>query len=343
MPIKDNRLIDWAIQQTRTHYAGEIALLLEHNSYALPEDRGLRYVNTIISDAQPLVGLARTFIIGGIGYDFWQRSWESFERDAEARSYFLNVLAEADILYARNEADRQRFLYLRAKLFSNLADFSYMYQRGLEWLQNAMELYKVMAFETGLCQMRKAAGTIAEYLSVAVACLNQTYFHGIDHIAELRQMKAVPEKLLAGWDEVMAASTGQALQEISHRMIREVRAFFEERDPRPKPVPAPDYPFLASWYQECSYYFRRLYAYCRAGDFRLAFQQGIVLQPDLDDLARDFAIPGLDILTWFDPAGLDVFEQKARQAEQNIVQAILAAGVSIDASDTVEEFLAKNP
>ena len=51
----DNRLIDWAIDETRKKYASQISLLLEHNTYCLEEDRNVRYVNTIISDADPFV------------------------------------------------------------------------------------------------------------------------------------------------------------------------------------------------------------------------------------------------------------------------------------------------
>lgn len=342
MKTTDNRLVEWAVEQAKTKYAGEIAILLEHNTYSLESDRSVRYVNTIISDAEPPVGLARTFIINGIGYDFWQRSWESFERDAEAKSYFLTVLAQADILYARSEADRQRFLYLRAKLMSNLADFPYMYQRGLEWLSNAMELYKTMAFETGICKIRKAAGNIADYLAVAVACFNQTYFRGIDHMAELRELRLIPERFLQDYEEMVEAKTERALKEISFRMIQAARDFFREKDTR-KPLPTvPDYQYLAVWYQECSYYFRRLYAYCGQNDASLAFQQAYKLQPDLDDLARDYQIDGLDVLSYFDAENLAAFAREAKKAETRIVDAIHAHKIPIDAYDTVEDFLAQN-
>lgn len=343
MQTTDNRLVDWAIEQTKSKYADEIAILLEHNTYSLESDRRVRYVNTIISDAEPPVGLARTFIINGIGYDFWQRSWESFERDAEAKTYFLTVLAQADILYARSEADRQRFLYLRAKLMSNLADFPYMYQRGLEWVANAMVLYKTMVFETGICKIRKAAGNISDYLSVAIACLNQTYFRGIDHIAELREFRMLPESFLPDYEKMLTAGNEQTLKEISFRMIQTVRDFFREKDIR-KPIHnIVNIPDLAAWYQECSYYFRRLYAYCEQNNASLAFQQAYKLQPDLDDLMRDYQINGLDILSYFDAKNLAAFAKEARKAENRIVDTIHAHNIRIDSYNTVEDFLAQNP
>jgi len=118
---KDNRLVDWAIHEAQTRCRDEVSLLLEHNSYCLEQDRSVRYVNTIISDAKHWCSLARTFIINGIGYDFNQVAWESFERDAQGRDSYPCVLADSQVLYSKNEAELQRFLYLRAKFFAHLA------------------------------------------------------------------------------------------------------------------------------------------------------------------------------------------------------------------------------
>ena len=125
-------------------------------------------------------------------------------------------------------------------------------------------------------------------------------------------------------------------------MIQAARDFFREKDTR-KPLPTvPDYQYLAVWYQECSYYFRRLYAYCGQNDASLAFQQAYKLQPDLDDLARDYQIDGLDVLSYFDAENLAAFAREAKKAETRIVDAIHAHKIPIDAYDTVEDFLAQN-
>lgn len=339
----DNRLIDWAIDETRKKYASQISILLEHNTYCLEEDRNVRYVNTIISDADPFVGLARTFIINGIGYDFQQRTWESFERDADAKGYYLTVLAEAKIIYSRNEADRQRFLYLRAKLMANLADFNYMFQRGLEWLDNAMELYKTMAFETGLCKMRKAVGYISDSLCMAVACLNQTYFKGFNQLEELKRMKHIPQDFLVYCQQMLQNSDEEALKSIAYRMIQTTRKLFYSMEPRIAPaVVHPDYTYVAEWYQECSYYFRRVYAFCAQGDASLAFGESFRMQTDLDDLARDFGITGLDLLTCFNAEDLAGFAQHVKLVEQRIVDAIQSNHVTIEDYASVDEFLEKN-
>ncbi|MCL2123720.1 MAG: hypothetical protein FWH34_06475 [Desulfovibrionaceae bacterium] len=338
----DNRLVEWAVNEAQTRYRNEVSLLLEHNSYCLERDRSVRYVNTIISDARPYIGLARTFIINGIGYDFNQVSWESFERDAQGRGTYPCVLADADILYSKNEAERQRFLYLRAKFFAHLADPVYMYERGLEFLNNAMDIYKTMMFEDALDKARIAASGIVHHLAIAVACYNQTYNKDYRRLEDLRAMRHVPEGFEALCGQILAAKTTGELQTLCHDLIAVTRDFFKVNDKRAHKAEAPDVQYLADWYQECSYYFRRIYHFCAQDDAWQAFSQGCGLQTDLDDIAQDFRLRGLDISAYFDADNLPAYAEKVKQAEDNIVTAIDSGGVKLDAYADVDEFLAKN-
>ncbi|KAI4453214.1 presequence protease [Holotrichia oblita] len=176
------------------------------------------------------------------GYDFNQVSWESFERDAEVKGFFVTVLADANILYSKNEADKQRFLYLRAKFNANLANPQYMFERGLEWLNNAMKIYKTLLFEDTLYKVRKAAGAIMKYLAVAIACYNQIYNKSFNRLEDLKTMKQVPNGLIEQCGQIVLESGG--------------------------------------------------------------------IQTDLKEIAKDFNLPDLDILTHFNANDLSTFAKK---------------------------------
>lgn len=340
MKRTDSRLVEWAVRETEKHYKNDVSLLLEHNTYCLEDDRNVRYVNTIISDTKPYIGLARTFIIDGIGYDFNQVSWKSFETDAEAKGYFITVLAEANILYSKNEADKQRFLYLRAKLYANLANADYMYQRGLEWLNNAMEVYKTMMFVDTFSEVRKAAHFVSDYLAMAVACYNQTYFKDYDQLKELVLMEYLPESFIEQYKQVSTTQSDSELKELAHNLIAVTRSFFAVNKKEVKNNS--DYQYLADWYQECSYYFRRIYHFCTQNDSNLAFRGICGIQSDLNDLARDYGISDLDVLASFDSGNLPAFFEKLKLAEKRIVEAITSNNIKIDEYASVDDFLAKN-
>jgi tetratricopeptide (TPR) repeat protein len=300
-------------------------------------------VNTIISDTKSRIGLARTFIINGIGYDFNQVPWESFERDAEVKGWYVTVLAEANILYSKNEADKQRFLYLRAKLNANLANPQYMYERGLECLNNAVEINKTLVFEDTLYKARNAADYIAGNLAKAVACFNQTYFSSFNWFEVLCTMKCLPDGFIDIYKRIISVKSVDELKKLSHDIILTTRYFFIANDRRiGKGSKNADYQYLADWYQECSYYFRRIYHFCFFIDPALAFSLSSGLQPDLNDLSKDFNISGLDILTWFDDTDLTAFAGQVKLAEDKIVSAINSSNVKIDSYLSVDEFLSRN-
>lgn len=340
--MTDSRLIDWAIKEVEEKYSDQVSLLLEHNFYSLKEDKHVRYVNTIISDSKEYIGLARTFIINGIGYDFNQVSWKSFERDAEGKGYYPTVLADADILYSKNDEDLQHFLYLRAKFKSNLSNSRYMYLRGLEWLNHAMEIYKTMLFESDFGIIRKAAGFVADYLAMAVACLNQTYFKSFTRLEELREMKYLPEQFIEQYKHLISLQSPQELTVISHSMIQSIRNLFQTQDPREVKNAAPDYQYLADWYQECCYYFRRIRHFCSQGDAFLAFRETCAIQADLDDLSRDFNLDGLSLLSRFDEKNLIKFSDEVHTVENIILDAITTHQIKIDSYASVDEFLSQN-
>lgn len=343
MKETDNRLIEWAINETLLHYKNQVSILLEHNTYCLEKDRNIRYINTIISDSKERIGLARTFIINGVGYDFNQVSWESFERDAEVKGYFVTVLAEANILYNKNEADKQRFLYLRAKFNANLANPVYMYERGLEWINNAMEIYNILLFEDTLYKVRKAAGFIRDYLAVAVAYFNQTYFKSFNRLEDLYLMNHIPDNFIEQYNQVSDTKSTDEIKTLCHSIIKTTRAFFISNDKRIKDSNnTPHYQYLADWYQECSYYFKRIYHFCDENKSALAFSESCGIQTDLEDIAKDFAIPELDILTYFDANDLSSYAKKVKLAENNIISAIKSNNIKIDIYSSVDEFISKN-
>ena len=66
------------------------------------------------------------------------------------------------------------------------------------------------------------------------------------------------------------------------------------------------------------------------------------LQNEVDNVGAEFGIRDVDILSAFDAENLPAFRQRAECVEQEIVAAITANGVAIEAYPSVDEFLQKN-
>ena len=92
------QLADWAIHKIESEYKDDVCLLLGHITLDPGKDQDEDGFNYYIPATSRANGLARTFIIDGIGYDLFPMSWERVERIAEVKGDNPTCLNDAEIL-----------------------------------------------------------------------------------------------------------------------------------------------------------------------------------------------------------------------------------------------------
>ena len=339
-------LADWAVRKVESEYKDDVCLLLEHRTLRLDNDQDKTSFSFYIPATSRANGLARTFIIDGIGYDLFPVPWERLERYAEVKEYNTTLLADAEVLYARTDCDGDRFASLQARLTANLQNPHLMYNRALEWLNTVLEIYQDMLFEDALSKVREGAGHICNLLSVAVACVNRTYFrHGqTNQIPELSAMKKIPAGFTDRYERIIRAKTAEEQKRLCHDLIVATKAFLGQHGENATSRPsAPDFSELATWYQELSYTWRRVYHWCDRNDPVNAYLWSCFLQDEVDTIGEEYGIADLDMLGAFEAGNLSAFRARAEAVERRIVAAIGANGVAIDSYPSVAAFLEKNP
>jgi len=338
-----NRLTEWVINKIKTEYADDIALLVAVDGYSVNGDGHGEPFDYFVPATERGNDLAQTFIIGGVGNDLYPRSWERTERTASLDDRATQCLGNARILYSRSKEDEERFLAIRQKLFTNLSDPVFIYQKALENLDVAMDLYRTMMFEDRLYKARALAGFIHYYLTISVACLNKTY---IDEwrsglIPVILKWKDLPERFVEYYQAILGASTTGELRSLSHLLIASARQFIA----RYKPAGAsdkknPDYTWLADWYQELRTTLNRIYHYCAIKNADAAFSDACNLQNELAIVCEEFSLAEMDLLGPFDALNLEPFGRRAAELEKAIVSVIESHGVKIKRYDTLDDFLA---
>jgi len=339
-------LADWAVRKVESEYKDDVCLLLEHRTLRLDADQDKTSFSFYVPATSRANGLARTFIVEGIGYDLFPVSWERLERLAEVKEHSTTLLADAEILYARTDDDRQRFTSLQARLAANLQNPHLMCNRAMEWLNTVMEVYQDMLFEDAAAKVRESAGRICDLLSVAVACVNRTYLkHGqTNQILELSAMKEIPTDFTTQYERIIRAGTAEEQKRLCHELIVTTKAFLGKQDETAtRRASAPDFSELATWYQELSYTWRRVYHWCDRNDPVNAYLWGCFLQGEVNAVGEEYEIADLDILGAFEAGNLSAFRACAEAVERRIVAAIEANGVTIDSYPSVESFLERNP
>lgn len=343
MPNTTSRLTEWAINKIKTEYPDDVALLVAVEGASVNGDGHGEPFDYFVPATERGNELSQTFIIGDVGKDLYPRSWERTERTASLDDLATPCLGSARILYARTREDEERFEAIRQNLFDNLENPEFTYNKALQYLDVAMDLYRTMMFEERLYRVRGLAGYIHYYLTVSVACLNKTYrkeWHN-GAASEISQWKELPDRFVAYYQAILAAPTTGELKSLAHLLIASARQFIARYKPQYRgTTKTPDYQWLADWYQELRTTWNRISYYSGIKNADAVFQDACNLQSELDIISEEFDLGELDLLGCFDPLNLALLSHRAVELEKIIVSTIERQGIKIKRYDTLEAFLA---
>ena len=342
--MKNSELVTkWVIDTVKEKYADDIALVISHTTLRIDDSEpAVSYFVPITNRGNEL---ARTFILNGEGFDIWGIPWERLEQFAELEEYNITVLADSEILYAKDGEWASRFEALRAKQLANLADPAKMRRHALQAYSQAKELYAEMLFAKR-SDARMIAGYVLDYLAQSVAYSNRTYFRKsqtaqLEELQQPEQTGKVPEGFCELYLSIIKEPDETKQKEKCHKAVQIVHEYLEEAysDDATKERNLQD---LADWYAELSYTWLRLRHYAEKGDFVKVYMWGIFLQNELNNVCEDFDLEKPELMECFDCNDLSGFIHRADGLEARIRRAITAGGGVIREYDSEEDFLNEN-
>lgn len=326
-----NRVLD----TVKRDFAEDIALVVSHTTLNMNETEDTISYFVPITDRGR--HFARTFILGGRGYDLWGITWERLERFASLEEYNLTVLADARILWARTEEDAARFENLRQRLLSNLSYPEIARKQTLIAYATAKNLYTQLLFAEK-SEIRVFAGYVLDFLARAIAFHNHGYFRRSQtyQLEELATMAQVPSGFAENYLNVIHTHDDEHRTRLCHKLICLVRDFLAVDTSAPQERNFQD---LADWYAELSYTWQRLRHYAGQNDPIRVHMWGIMLQNELNEVCSDFGLPKMELMSEFDFDNLAPFLARANTLEAQMRQHILQNGGIIREYSTPEEFL----
>ena len=342
--MKNNEFVtQWVIDTVKEKYADDIALVISHTTLRIDvSEQAISYFVPITNRGNEL---ARTFILNGEGFDVWGISWERLEQFAELEEYNITVLADSEILYAKNDEWAKRFEMLKSKQRNNLADESRMRKCALKAYAQAKELYTEMLFAKR-SDIRMLAGYVLDYLARAIAFSNHIYFKKsqtaqLEELQQLTQNGKTPEGFSELYLSVIKENDEAKQKEKCHEAIRIVREYLEETYPA-NPPKEHNYQDLADWYAELSYTWLRLRHYAADGDFIKVYMWGILLQSELNSVCEDFCLEKPELMECYNYKNLDAFINRADELENWIRDVITTGGGVSHEYNSKEDFLNEN-
>lgn len=336
----------WAIRRIESEAPDDVDLLIGHPQWNVPEDGNEIRFSYFLPNSEKGMSIAKTFVIENIGYDFWGMPWERLEHIASLEESLTAVLLDGTILWSRNKEVCKRFTDLQQLARERLQDRSYSMKTALNRLAEAMDTYKVMAFEDNLSHVRKGLCYIADQLSVALAHINGTYFKKGPEMQDLvpDTLPLVPEGYTDAYRRIIHAMTIEDCCELAHEMIKKVRVFLTGLCSQMEggccsQDSTCDYSDMAAWYEEGTYWFRRLYSYTGRGDAARTLQWGYSLQAELDFAQKAYGLDQMDILDAYDPDNLTALNQRGHKIQEYLHNTLLSHNAKIREYASLKEFL----
>lgn len=342
----DNELASWVIGRIEKEYKDDVALLIGHKGACkIPTDEQTMAFDFFVPSSKRGFNMAETFVIEDMGYDLFPMSWERLEGIADLNETITFALAEGVVLYAGTEEDKQRFLNIQQKLKDNLLDKKFTYRKSLEMINVAMDIFKTMIFDDDMSHVRKSAGGIMKYLSMAVATFNGTFLGDSYGIMELKKESSAINDKPSGFDDIYSKlvkeNNIERIKKLTQDLIETTRKFFMKKRVLNDAQNERNYNYedLADWYYEARYTFRRIEYYCKAKDYMSVYNLGCYLQIEFDAIQDEFGLKRMDLLGFYKYDDLKAFKDKAKELEDYIVNVLKDNDVKLKIYGSLEEFL----
>jgi len=344
----DSELIKWAVDKIKNDYAEDVALLIgQKGACKVPTDEQNVAFDFFVPNTNKGYNLAQTFIVEDMGYDLFPMSWERLEGIANLNEKITFAFARGVILYARTKEDEEKFLKLQEKLKSNLKDKEFANIKSLEQIDTAMNIFKTMFFDNDISHVRKSAGGIMKYLSMAIAMFNGTFLSGsygsAQFVKEVSQMSSKPELFGVICEDIVVEKDIDKIKNSVYKLIDTTRRFFmKNRQTEFKDERNYNYEDLAEWYYEMRYSFRRVEYYCNAKDYMSAYELGCYFQIEFDAIQGEFGLDRMDLLGCFESDNLLNFQNQAKKLEEYILNVLKENNIKLKIYDDLQAFLESN-
>lgn len=343
--FKNQKLIDMVIERARRDFPDEVALIGLTGSFQTGdyhENSDLDLI--IVTETDRPWAMARTFILGEVGYDIYMTPWSPrIEAQARLESPMVSHLLDLKVLYCAKPAFWEKFQAYQRRALDELAKpiGPACLRRAQKWIDDMKRDYATACLEDEIGPVRFAAGGVLYGAVNALTQLNNTYLRrGVRRYREtVAGYEFLPRGFLADHDALIAAQTAPALRDAALRLLKGVEALRRDMDARFGAHLSPTFENLAGTYEElwCNCRNKVLNA-ARENDPAYLFHAALGAQNYLDEM-RDAVCgtPKFDLMARFDAENPAAF----RDAFLSVVDAYAAqytkAGRGIERYETFED------
>jgi hypothetical protein len=328
-------IANYLIEKIKKDYEGDVSLVHVHGSYFYNDTHSLSDLDIFfVPKTERGYKLGQTFILDGIGCDFWALSWERLERIANHEEKIVSIITDGKILYYHSEEDLERFNKLK-DIANNIVDKEKYKNKGKEVMKDMYKYYFKIINSTDITEIRKCIIEIIYVLSFALAQLNCTPIkRGRKYLKnEILSMELIPEDFENIYEKLFTEKDIIKTKQLLYSLIVNTEKLFNEE--------SRDTFFnnFNGFYEEMIQSYNKIYHACEVRDIYTPLFASVELTTEIEDLLEksngSYKLP--DMIGAYNPENLDEIKEMAKKQQEYFEKILKENGVPIKSfKNTIE-------
>ncbi|MFC0225479.1 hypothetical protein [Serratia aquatilis] len=323
MEGRNREILELFLSHIKEKHADDISLVCCYGSYVNGTANAMSDLDFYyVPKRNSFNKLNIAFIYMGIGYDFWDMSWQRLEKISDFDDMLTSLVTEAKVVYSHSAEDERRFHQLQAKILQRTTATTSkdMISKAKKHLNEAKVNYFNLQGAPNVKSIRLASGNILLQISNALLLTNNKFLKfGIKHhLEELLSLDILPKKFHENYlslikpsdlDEILAASLDliTSTEKLLDDLITEIDN---------EPIKITDFIGL---YEELTSIWNKIYFNCDAENYRTCFIAALTLQSEVDAFCQRCRLPPINFIDAFQYDDLLGFKKQVQKAEELFV------------------------
>ena len=327
------RAAELLIEKISKDFKDDIALVVIMGSYIYGETHSRSDLDMFfVPNTERGYNLGFTFIIDGIGFDYWPISWERLERIANFDERITSIITEGKVLYYSSAADMERYNQIKKKALHTIERKKFINKASAKFDEVYKVYWKLLNANTVSDACKYAIGIIYT-ITHALALLNRiTVKRGRGKLEqEILNMPLVPEGFSELYDTVFTVSDIDVFKKAYGKLIQSTETLIS----REKEKISEKVSFagaLNGFYEEMINFYNKIYHACETRDAVTALFASVELTNEIEQALKGTDVSSKDLpdlIGAFDPNNLETLASIAQNHQTKFVELLTANGVNI--------------
>ena len=326
---------DCLINKIKKDYNGDVSIVHIYGSYFHKDTHDLSDLDLFfVPKTERGYRLAQTFILNGIGFDYFAISWDRLERISNHEEPLTSIITHGETIYYHSREDLEKFNKLKQNAL-NLNNKNKFKKTGEDTLKDAYKYYFDIVHSENIIEIRNSIIGVIYVLSSALASLNCTTIKRIRKYfgKEISEMEIKPENFEFLYKKLFIEKENKILKETLYTLIKNTEKLFEDTEN------GSFNHYFNGYYEEMIQHYNKIYHGSETNEIYTPLFAAVELTDSINKLLlkskSSYKLP--DMIEAYDPDNLSKIKERAKVQQEYFEGILKKEGVKIRSFNNIEE------